>query len=230
MKKLKLIISTIVLAMVICVPFVLTGCVKHYKVNITITEGLGNVVAHDNFTPTTKPLLGDNDVEALGNFEYTVVPNTHYAIKTITVNDEQIYNAEWTNNKYIPDENGIIRPCITEVSANYSIKIAFEVKSYSLTFYYNENAGEDVEPEYKQLMVGAEGDLSAYAITEKYGWAITIDGISTFGFMRYITDKHTQVRSLQPIELSSDKFIFISNTALYTNKSLTELKALLNLD
>ena len=66
MKTFKHILTALLVLVALCVPVALTGCAKHYKINVTITEGAvsGNsvkMIVDDDLT--SKTVVGENEVE-----------------------------------------------------------------------------------------------------------------------------------------------------------------------
>ncbi len=142
MKKFKYIISSLLVAFVLCVPFIVVGCAKYGTVTISIASGKGNVVKTNSVTSVSKSLIGENDVELGTDFSFTVTPQTHYQIKYVKVNGEYIYHITEKTDLYTPDEHGEIRPCIT-INKKTTIEVAFEtVPYYTATIYYNASEEE----------------------------------------------------------------------------------------
>jgi len=140
MKKVKYILSAILLAICVMVPaFALVGCKKHYQVSISIAEGLGDVTTVDQLTSQKRSLVGTHELNEGSRFEYSVVPATGYQIKYIKVDGEDI---EYTISESAYDRGAYIaRPLLTEsIGANHSIVVAFEKRTYFLTFAFGSNA------------------------------------------------------------------------------------------
>ena len=140
MKKLKYILSAILLAICVMVPaFALVGCKRKYVVTISVAEGHGDVTSVDQLTSTKRSLIGKNEVEEGSRFEYSVVPATGYQIKYIKVDGVEI---EYTISEADYDKGAsIARPLLSEhIDANHTIEVAFEARTYYLTFAYGSNA------------------------------------------------------------------------------------------
>lgn len=135
MKKIKYILSALLLALCVMIPaFALVGCKKHYTVAISVVEGNGDVTRVDQLA-RRHSLIGSNDVEEGSRFEYAVVPATGYQIKYIKVDGRQI---DFVISD-IPEDDGfgIARPLLAEhVASNHTIKVAFEKRTYHLTFAF----------------------------------------------------------------------------------------------
>jgi hypothetical protein len=215
----------------------LSGCTKHYTISVSVVgEANGTVVTVDSVAQTRKSLLGDNDVEGGTMFEYSAVPNdSHYQVEYIKVDGTEVYNVAWgDSNKYKPFEEdgktGIIRPMIDNVSANHTVEVAFGVKSYTLSFYYNDS--EDETPHYVLLTVVQDGQSATpYTITQKYNTVWTLEGFDAMEFRGiYVNDDYTFVTGAiadeNPI---TGSYAFVANRALITNKSKDELLTFLGI-
>ena len=84
-------------------------------------------------------MIGKNEVEEGSRFEYSVVPATGYQIKYIKVDGVEI---EYTISEADYDKGAsIARPLLSEhIDANHTIEVAFEARTYYLTFAYGSNA------------------------------------------------------------------------------------------
>ena len=154
MKKLKYILSAIILVLCVMVPaFALVGCKKHYTVSVSVVEGEGDVTRVDQLS-TKHSLIGTNDLEEGARFEYSVVPATGYQIKYIKVDGTEIaYTISDADN----DKGAYIaRPLLTEhISSDHTIQVAFEKRTYFLTFAFGGNSQNVLkDSNNKEIKVG----------------------------------------------------------------------------
>ena len=221
MKKFKYILTALLVMVSIFVPFALTGCARHYKINVSIVEGAGGgdvkiILANDN---TSTSAVGEQEVEKGSTFVYAVCPATDYEVFYIKEDGVVRYHADQQNNAVKPGTDRIVRPRIADVKADHKIEVAFRLRTYEITYFYKNPNTEEGQPAYLQLKY-ANGTV--YKTTALAGQNITIENLSTFGFM--IKDG----ASYEPFGVPSDTFPLRSNYELYTTKSEAELKELLN--
>lgn len=225
MKKLKYILTALLAVVSFCVPFALTGCARHYKINVSITEGAatGNdvkiILANDN---TSKSAVGENEIEKGSTFVYAVCPGAHYEVFYIKEDDVTRYHADQQNNEVVPDADRIVRPRIANVKADHKIEVAFRLRTYSITYFYKnpEHTNDPQnEPAYLQLKY-ANG--SVYTTEKQAGQNVTIPGFSNFGFKIFDGTQYIN------FPLTVDTFPLMADYVLYTDKTVEELKELLH--
>ena len=218
MKNFKYILSAFALLLVMVVPFCLTGCTKHYKINITVAEGLGDVrIGLTN--EDTKSLVGENEVEEGSTFEFSCTPFQHYEVGYIKVDGSYIYNIEWAENTYNPTDLGDFKPRIPNVDADHSIVVGFTPKTYKMTFFYvDPDTIGTTNVSYIQLAVNS----SPYVVEGNCETTQTITGLSN-EFKIY--NKENEL-----VEWThGDTIMFKNDYALYIDKTEAELKEILGI-
>ncbi len=225
MKKLKYILTTLLVMVCVCVPFALTGCAKHYKINVSIAEGAvaGNDVKL-NATPNS--VVGENEVEKGTKFVYSVCPGEDYEIFYIKEDGVTRYHAEQPNNEFRPDEGPgrgrSITLRIDNVNADHTITVAFRLRTYSIQYMFKNPNTAPGQPEYLQLK---NADGSVYKTEETAKQNITIQNFSTFGFKVFDSNRAMFI----DFPITVDTFPLMSDYVLYTDKTEAELKALLGI-
>lgn len=226
MKKLKYILTALLVMVCVCVPFALTGCAKHYKINVSIAEGAvaGNDVKLWVSQESVKSVVGENEVEKGTKFVYSVCPGEDYEIFYIKEDGVTRYHAEQPNNEFRPDEGPgqgrIIKLRIDNVNADHTITVAFRLRTYSIQYMFKNPNTAPGQPAYLQL---TNADGSVYKTEGAAKQNITIQNFGTFGF------KYLDGADLLDFPVTVDTFPLMSNYVLYTDKTEAELKALLGI-
>ena len=226
MKKLKYILAALLVLLTVGMPVaILSGCARHYTVNVSIVEGKGDVRKRkSNTNEDAVSVVGENDAESGTDFYYAVGPATHYEIWYVKENGEFVYSAAAPQSyKNRPDADGNLNLTL-EVSKDSTIEVAFRRKTYTITFFYaNPDHATDPqnEPEYLPL-TNLSGDLIQVSAPSQQ-LIEPIEGIGSFGFKYWNADGVfvELVSSANTIQLNT-------NLKLYTSKSRAELKDLLN--
>ncbi|MBQ8468596.1 MAG: hypothetical protein IJ542_02440 [Clostridia bacterium] len=231
MKKLKYILTSFVLALVLIVPaLALVGCAKHFKISISIAAGVGDVTTVNQLTHVKKSLVGTNDVEEGSKFEYSVVPQTGYEIDYIKVDGNTLEKGtDYSISDLSVDKTyGIARLLLSEsVNADHTIVVAFKLREYYLISYEYYDATEEV---YKPLL---KADGSVYTKTverdEENRYTFDTTGYNAFG-MRYLDHELSKEGSPVYTAVEDNAATPIGYDTVYrTDKTEAELKTFLGL-
>ena len=220
MKKFKYILSAFLIALCFCMPCALTGCAKHYKAQVTIVEGLGDVRRSlGNTNEQFISLVGETDVEKGKNFKYTVGTSySDYEIWYIVENEKVIYDVTEPDlyDKTL-DSQGQYTGNISNVNGNISIRIAFRLKLYAMEFYYWNSQTNSYE--------ALQHNGSTYKLVGNNEQYKTIYGMGAFGWL-IKNDKDVLVTFTIP-----DEFTLRRNYKLYApkDKSVDDLRDLLGI-
>ncbi len=238
MKKLKYILTSILLMLAVCTPLMLTGCTKYYHIETFIREGSGDVtITSDNAqgglgSSTVKSIVGKIvDAGNDQNFKYEVQASSDYEIKYIKENGEFVYNVDSSNNKFAPNNNTDVITCnITkeELNKDFKIEVAFRLRTVYLEYWYKDDS---VAGGYSPLKVNG----TVYTSEHQSGQAITLaNGYADFNFILELNgvNQGSFNNGVTCINYSKDTRtgVVYDTGRLYTDKTLDELKAYLNIN
>lgn len=227
MKNIKYILTSFLVLLAVCSPFVLTGCTRYYHIEAFVRQGSGFIcVSTDNSNggsgSSVQSIVGKiTDVGNDKNFKYEVGPSANYEIEYIKENGEVIYDVNLANNQVVPNDKGNVTCNIQkeEITKDIKIEVAFRLRTVYLEYWYKNETGDGYSP----LKVNG----NVYKTEAKSGEGITLAiGWDAFEFVLEVSGAKVEfLNGVSKIHYSNN-----ANTGkLYTDKSQAELKTYLGL-
>lgn len=224
MKKLKYILTSILVMLAVCTPLMLTGCTKYYHIEAFVRgDGKGDVYSYIDNTNGGSGRLGPSlvgeitDASSDQNFKYQVgSTSSDYEVVYIKENGVEIYNVDEKNNKLQPNEYGYISCNIEKITKDIKIEVEFRLRTVYLEYWYKD---ESAESGYSPLQINSE----VYKTEHKSGQPIALaNGYDAFGFeFEYGSNKVKISNNIIKINYSSSGGVI---GRLYTDKTEAELK------
>lgn len=232
MKKLKYILTSILVMFAVCAPLMLTGCTKYYHIEAFVRDGEGGVYQYMDNTNGGSGVLSASIVGTIievgddENFKYEVGSTSpNFEVMYIKVNGSEIYNVDLENNRLKPNESGYISCNIEKITQDIKIEVAFRLRDVYLEYWYKDDSAAGG---YSPLKVGGV----VYTSDHKSGQPITLaSGYADFGFtLKYGgVEIGNFVNGVTYINYSNISGIVYNTGRLYTQKTEAELKEWLGL-